>query len=94
LNGVMTCQWKFCCSCDWSSQPDSSFQQDSLMTSSAVDSQRVPEFDYFYSVVFASVSLGSLLTVLIQASLHCCTRKAYAVAIANRSEYLPIFDRE
>jgi len=86
-DGFFTCHWKF-----YSSQPGSVFQQDSLMTSSAVDSETVPEFDYFYYVVFASVALGSLLTLLIQASLHCCTRKAYAVA--DRSEYLPIIGRE
>ena len=93
-NGHLTCQWKFCCSCDWSSQPGSDFEQGSLMTSSAVDSESVPEFDYFYYVVFASVASGSLLTLLIQASLYCCTRKAYAVTAADRSEYLPIIDRE
>jgi len=88
-DGAFTCYWKF-----YSSQPSSVFQQDSLMTSSAVDSETVPEFDYFYYVVFASVALGSLLTLLIQASLYCCTRKAYAAAIADRSEYFPITGRE
>jgi len=85
-DGAFTCHWKF-----YSSQPGSVFQQDSLMTSSAVDSETVPEFDYFYYVVFAGLALGSLLTLLIQASLYCCNRKAYAVAT---SEYLPIIGRE
>jgi hypothetical protein len=88
-DGFFTCHWKF-----YSSQPGSVFQQDSLMTSSAVNSETVPEFDYFYYVVFAGLALGSLLTLLIQASLYCCTRKAYAVATADRSEYLPIIGRE
>ena len=88
-DGFFTCHWKF-----YSSQPGSVFQQDSLMTSSAVDSETVPEFDYFYYVVFAGLALGSLLTLLIQASLYCCTRKAYALATADRSEYLPIIGRE
>ena len=80
-DGAFTCYWKF-----YSSQPGSVFQQDSLMTSSAVDSETVPEFDYFYYVIFASVALGSLLTLLIQASLYCCNRKAYAVATADCDE--------
>jgi len=84
-DGAFTCHWKF-----YSSQPGSGFQQDSLMTSS----ETVPEFDYFYHVLFAGLALGSLLTLLIQASLYCCTRKAYAVAIADRSEYFPIIGRE
>jgi len=87
-DGAFTCYWKL-----YSSQPDS-VQQDSLMTMSAVDPETVPEFDYFYYVVLTSVALGSLLTLLIQASLYCCTRKAYAVATADRSEYLPIIGRE